>query len=135
MRISDWSSDVCSSDLIDGLPRDIKLRDVKKVGIIGAGTMGGGIMMNFLAKGFACTIVEMQQDALDRGLGIVRKNYDASAAKGRFKPEQVDQMMGLITPSLELDALADCDLIIEAIYENMDVKKEIFGKQIGRAHV
>ncbi|MBB5704947.1 3-hydroxyacyl-CoA dehydrogenase NAD-binding domain-containing protein [Sphingopyxis panaciterrulae] len=113
---------------IDGLPKDIKLRDVKKVGIIGAGTMGGGIMMNFLQKGFACTIVETQQEALDRGLGVVRKNYDASAAKGRFKPEQVDQMMSLITPSLELDALADCDLIIEAVYENMDVKKEIFGK-------
>ncbi|PKP99590.1 MAG: 3-hydroxyacyl-CoA dehydrogenase [Alphaproteobacteria bacterium HGW-Alphaproteobacteria-13] len=113
---------------IDGLPRDTKLRDVKKVGIIGAGTMGGGIMMNFLAKGFPCTIVEMQQEALDRGLGVIRKNYDASAAKGRFKPEQVDQMMGLITPALELEALADCDLIIEAVYENMDVKKEIFGK-------
>ncbi|UNK80177.1 3-hydroxyacyl-CoA dehydrogenase NAD-binding domain-containing protein [Sphingopyxis granuli] len=113
---------------IDGLPKDIKLRDVKKVGIIGAGTMGGGIMMNFLQKGFPCTIVEMQQEALDRGLGVVRKNYDASAAKGRFKPEQVDQMMGLITPALELEALADCDLIIEAVYENMDVKKEIFGK-------
>src|SRR5690606_37939689 len=76
----------------------------------------------------ACTIVEMQQEALDRGLGVIRKNYDASAAKGRFKPEQVDQMMGLLTPSLDLDALADCDLIIEAVYENMDVKKEIFGK-------
>ncbi|WP_374397837.1 3-hydroxyacyl-CoA dehydrogenase NAD-binding domain-containing protein [Sphingopyxis sp.] len=113
---------------IDGLPKDIRLRDVKKVGIIGAGTMGGGIMMNFLQKGVPCTIVEMQQDALDRGLGVIRKNYDASAAKGRFKPEQVDQMMGLITPSLDLEALADCDLIIEAVYEDMGVKKEIFGK-------
>ncbi|MBN8842405.1 MAG: enoyl-CoA hydratase/isomerase family protein [Sphingomonadales bacterium] len=113
---------------IDGLPKDIKLRDIKRVGIIGAGTMGGGIMMNFLQKGIACTIVEMQQEALDRGLGVIRKNYDASAAKGRFKPEQVDQMMGLITPSLNLDALADCDLIIEAVYEDMGVKKEIFGK-------
>lgn len=113
---------------IDGLPKDTQLRDVKKVGIIGAGTMGGGIMMNFLQKGIPCTIVEMQQDALDRGLGVVRKNYDASAAKGRFKPEQVEAMMGLITPSLSLDDLADCDLIIEAVYENMDVKKDIFGK-------
>ena len=113
---------------IDGLPKDTKLRDVKKVGVIGAGTMGGGISMNFLQKGFPCTIVEMQQEALDRGLGVVRKNYEASAAKGRFKPEQVEQMMGLITPALELEALADCDLIIEAVYENMDVKKEIFGK-------
>ncbi|BBB13321.1 3-hydroxyacyl-CoA dehydrogenase NAD-binding domain-containing protein [Sphingopyxis sp. FD7] len=113
---------------IDGLPKDTQLRDIKKVGIIGAGTMGGGIMMNFLQKGIPCTIVEMAQDALDRGLGVVRKNYDASAAKGRFTPEQVDAMMGLITPSLSLDDLADCDLIIEAVYENMDVKKDIFGK-------
>jgi len=113
---------------IDGLPKDTQLRDIKKVGVIGAGTMGGGISMNFLQKGIPVTIVEMAQDALDRGVGVVRKNYDASAAKGRFKPEQVDQMMGLLTPSLSLDDLADCDLIIEAVYENMDVKKDIFGK-------
>ena len=113
---------------IDGLPKDTALRDVKKVGVIGAGTMGGGISMNFLQKGIPVTIVEMAEDALDRGVGVIRKNYDASAAKGRFKPEQVDQMMGILTPSLSLDDLADCDLIIEAVYENMDVKKDIFGK-------
>jgi 3-hydroxyacyl-CoA dehydrogenase len=113
---------------IDGLPKDTQLRDVKKVGVIGAGTMGGGISMNFLQKGIPVTIVEMAQDALDRGVGVIRKNYDASAAKGRFKPEQIDQMMGILTPSLSLDDLADCDLIIEAVYENMDVKKDIFGK-------
>jgi 3-hydroxyacyl-CoA dehydrogenase len=113
---------------IDGLPKDLKLRDIKKVGVIGAGTMGGGISMNFLQKGIPVTIVEMAQDALDRGVGVIRKNYDASAAKGRFKPEQVEQMMGLLTPTLGLESLADCDLIIEAVYENMDVKKEIFGK-------
>ncbi|MBU0825262.1 MAG: enoyl-CoA hydratase/isomerase family protein [Alphaproteobacteria bacterium] len=113
---------------IDGLPKDTQLRDIKKVGVIGAGTMGGGISMNFLQKGIPVTIVEMQQDALDRGVGVIRKNYDASAAKGRFKPEQVEQMMGILTPTLSLDDLADCDLIIEAVYENMDVKKDIFGK-------
>ncbi|HEV7314321.1 3-hydroxyacyl-CoA dehydrogenase NAD-binding domain-containing protein [Sphingopyxis sp.] len=113
---------------IDGLPKDTQLRDIKKVGVIGAGTMGGGISMNFLQKGIPVTIVEMAEDALDRGVGVIRKNYDASAAKGRFKPEQVDQMMGILTPSLSLDDLADCDLIIEAVYENMDVKKDIFGK-------
>jgi 3-hydroxyacyl-CoA dehydrogenase len=113
---------------IDGLPKDTALRDVKKVGVIGAGTMGGGISMNFLAKGIPVTIVEMQQEALDRGTGVIRKNYEASAAKGRFKPEQVEQMMGILTPTLNLDDLADCDLIIEAVYENMDVKKNIFGK-------
>src|SRR3546814_499828 len=90
--------------------------------------MGGGISMNFLQKGIPVTIVEMEQEALDRGVGVIRKNYDASAAKGRFKPKQVDQMMGLLTPTLNLGDLADCDLIIEAVYENMDVKKDIFSK-------
>ena len=113
---------------IDGLPKDTKLRDIKKVGVIGAGTMGGGISMNFLQKGIPVTIVETAQEALDRGVGVIRKNYDASAAKGRFKPEQVDQMIGLLTPTLKLEDLADCDLIIEAVYEDMGVKKEIFGK-------
>ncbi|GAO40321.1 putative fatty acid oxidation complex alpha subunit [Sphingomonas changbaiensis NBRC 104936] len=111
---------------IDGIPEDIQLRPIKKVGVIGAGTMGGGISMNFLQAGIPVTIVEAAQENLDRGTGLIRKNYDASAAKGRFKPEQVDQMMGLLTPTLELEALADCDLIIEAIFENMDVKKEMF---------
>jgi 3-hydroxyacyl-CoA dehydrogenase len=113
---------------IDGLPKDTQLRDVKSVGVIGAGTMGGGITMNFLSKGIPVTIVETAQDALDRGVGIIRKNYEASAAKGRFTQEQVEGMMGLLTPSLSLDDLAGCDLIIEAIYENMDVKKQVFGK-------
>ena len=113
---------------IDGLAKDIKLRDIKKVGVIGAGTMGGGISMNFLAAGIPVTIVEMAQDALDRGVGVIRKNYENSAKKGRFTTEKVEQMMGLLTPSLSMNDLADCDLVIEAVYENMDVKKEVFGK-------
>ncbi|MGL5837993.1 MAG: 3-hydroxyacyl-CoA dehydrogenase NAD-binding domain-containing protein [Sphingorhabdus sp.] len=113
---------------IDGLAKDIALRDIKKVGVIGAGTMGGGISMNFLAKGIPVTIVEMVQENLDRGVGVIRKNYEASAAKGRFTTEQVEGMMGLLTPTLSLDDLADCDLVIEALYESMDVKKEVFGK-------
>ena len=113
---------------IDGLSKDIPLRDIKKVGVIGAGTMGGGISMNFLSKGIPVTIVEMVQENLDRGVGVIRKNYENSAAKGRFSSEQVEEMMGLLTPSLTLDDLADCDLVIEAVYESMDVKKEVFGK-------
>ncbi len=113
---------------IDGLPKDIQLRDIKKVGVIGAGTMGGGISMNFLQAGIAVTIVETAKEALDRGVGVIRKNYEASAAKGRFTTEKVEKMMGLLTPSLDMADLADCDLIIEAVYENMDVKKEVFGK-------
>ncbi|MBA2921127.1 3-hydroxyacyl-CoA dehydrogenase [Sphingomonas sp. MAH-20] len=113
---------------IDGIPEDIQLRPNKKVGVIGAGTMGGGISMNFLQAGIPVTIVEAAQENLDRGTATIRKNYDASAAKGRFKPEQVEAFMGALTPTLDLEALADCDLIIEAIFENMDVKKEMFAR-------
>jgi 3-hydroxyacyl-CoA dehydrogenase len=113
---------------IDGLPKDQPQRNIKSVGVIGAGTMGGGISMNFLSKGIPVTIVEMTQEALDRGVGVIRKNYEASAAKGRFTAAQVETMMGALTPSLRLDDLANCDLVIEAVYENMDVKKDIFGK-------
>lgn len=113
---------------IDGLSKDLLLRDVRKVGVIGAGTMGGGISMNFLSKGIPVTIVEMVQENLDRGVGVIRKNYENSAAKGRFTNEQVEKMMSLLTPSLHLEDLADCDLVIEAVYESMDVKKEVFGK-------
>ncbi len=113
---------------IDGLAKDLPLRDIKRVGVIGAGTMGGGISMNFLAKGIPVTIVEMVQENLDRGVGVIRKNYEASAAKGRFTADQVEAMMAALTPTLSLDDLADCDLVIEAVYESMDVKKEVFGK-------
>jgi 3-hydroxyacyl-CoA dehydrogenase len=113
---------------IDGLPEDTRPRDIKRVGVIGAGTMGGGISMNFLSAGIPVTIVEMQQEALDRGTGVMRKNYEATAAKGRMTGEQVEQAMGLLKPTLSLEDLADCDLIIEAVFENMDVKKEVFGK-------
>jgi len=113
---------------IDGIPADIQLRDIKRVGVIGAGTMGGGISMNFLSAGIPVTIVEMGQEALDRGTGVMRKNYEASAAKGRMKPEQVEAAMGALNPTLDFGALAECDLIIEAVYENMDVKKDIFGR-------
>ncbi|HEY0312431.1 MAG TPA: 3-hydroxyacyl-CoA dehydrogenase NAD-binding domain-containing protein, partial [Allosphingosinicella sp.] len=113
---------------IDGLPEDTQPRAINRVGVIGAGTMGGGISMNFLSAGIPVTIVETQQEALDRGTAVMRKNYEATAAKGRMTAEQVEQAMGLLTPTLGLDALADCDLIIEAVFENMDVKKEVFGK-------
>src|SRR3954464_4333604 len=113
---------------IEGLPEGTVPRDVKRVGVIGAGTMGGGISMNFLSAGIPVTIVEMGQEALDRGTGVMRKNYEASGSKGRMTTEQVEKAMGLLKPTLDFDALADCDLIIEAVYENMDVKKEVFGR-------
>ena len=113
---------------IEGLPEDTRPRPIQKVGVIGAGTMGGGISMNFLSAGIPVTIVEMGQEALDRGTGLVRKNYEATAAKGKLTVEQVSKAMGLLTPTLDFSALADCDLIIEAVYENMDVKKDVFGR-------
>src|SRR5947209_7571093 len=111
---------------IEGLAEDVKSRDIKRVGVIGAGTMGGGISMNFLSAGIPVTIVEMGQEALDRGTGVMRKNYEASAAKAKLTEEQVSHAMGLLTPTLDFSALAGCDLIIEAVYEDIDVKKDVF---------
>src|SRR4029434_5607607 len=90
---------------IENIPEDTQPRTVKKVGVIGAGTMGGGISMNFLSAGIPVTIVEMTQDALDRGTGIMRKNYEATAAKGRITGEQVEGAMGLLKPTLALEDL------------------------------
>jgi len=113
---------------IEGLPEGTTPRDIKRVGVIGAGTMGGGISMNFLSAGIPVTIIEMQQEALDRGTGTMRKNYEATAAKGRMTGEQVEGAMGLLNPTLDFNALSECDLIIEAVFETMEVKKEVFGR-------
>jgi 3-hydroxyacyl-CoA dehydrogenase len=113
---------------IEGLPEGTEPRPIRKVGVIGAGTMGGGISMNFLSAGIPVTILEMSQDALDRGTGVMLRNYEASAAKGKLTAEQVGKAMGLLEPALDFRELADCDLVIEAVYENMDVKKEVFAK-------
>jgi len=117
-----------AANKIDDLDSKTAPIDIKKVGVIGAGTMGGGIAMNFLSAGIPVTILEMQQDALDRGTGVIRKNYERSAARGRMKPGQVDQAMGLLSTTLDYADLADCDLVIEAVYESMDVKIDVFGK-------
>ncbi len=110
------------------VPKETPIIPVNKVGIIGAGTMGGGIAMNFLTTGIPVTIVETKQEALDRGIATIRKNYENSAKKGRFSMEEVEKRMGLLTGSLDMNDLADCDLVIEAVFENMDVKKEVFAK-------
>ncbi|RZV36132.1 MAG: 3-hydroxyacyl-CoA dehydrogenase [Sphingomonadaceae bacterium] len=117
-----------AANKIDDIDPATPLIDIQKVGVIGAGTMGGGIAMNFLSAGIPVTILEMEQAALDRGTGVIAKNYERTAAKGRMKPEQVEQAMGLLTGTLDYADLADCDLVIEAVYESMEVKKEVFGK-------
>jgi 3-hydroxyacyl-CoA dehydrogenase len=110
------------------VPADTPTIPVNTVGIIGAGTMGGGIAMNFLNAGIPVTIVETKQEALDRGLRTVRGNYENTAKKGRISIDDVEKRMALLKGSLALEALAQCDLVIEAIFENMDVKKAVFGK-------
>jgi 3-hydroxyacyl-CoA dehydrogenase len=103
----------------------IALRDIRSVGIVGAGTMGGGIAMNFANAGIPTVIVETSVAALERGLNLVRGNYEASAAKGRLTAEQVAQRMALLQGSLDYSDLAGCDLVIEAVFENMDIKKQV----------
>src|SRR5271168_4356962 len=107
---------------------DTQTLPIRKVGVIGAGTMGGGISMNFLNAGIPVTIVETTKEALDRGLGTIRRNYESTTKKGRTTQADVETRMELLDPGLNLDALSDCDLIIEAVFENMEIKKEIFGK-------
>jgi 3-hydroxyacyl-CoA dehydrogenase len=110
---------------IPDVPDDTPVRPIKKVGVLGAGTMGGGIAMNFLNVGIPVTIVELKQEALDRGLATIRKNYERS--RGAV-PEQTEQRMSLLTGSLTMDDFADCDLVIEAVFERMDIKKDVFAK-------
>lgn len=117
-----------AANKIDDVPADTPLIPIKRVGVIGAGTMGGGIAMNFLSAGIPVTILEMKQEALDRGTSVMRKNYENTARRGRMTDDQVDRAMGLLTPTLDYADLAGCDLVIEAVYESMDVKKDVFGK-------
>ena len=113
---------------VPDVPDDTPLIPVKSVGIIGAGTMGGGIAMNFANVGIAVTIVEVQKEALERGLKVIRSNYERTASRGGITAAQVEERMALITGSLAMIALATVDLVIEAVFERMDVKKEIFTK-------
>ena len=94
--------------------------------MLGAGTMGGGIAMNFANVGIPVTIVERNQEALDKGLAVVRKNYERSASRGSIPPEAVEQRMALITGSTDKADFADCDIVIEAVFEDMELKQSIF---------
>lgn len=105
---------------------DITPRTIVKVGVVGAGTMGGGISMNFLNAGLPVTILESQPEALERGLATIRKNYEASAKKGKLSAAQVEQRMHLLTPTLSYADLADADLIVEAVFEDYSVKQAVF---------
>jgi 3-hydroxyacyl-CoA dehydrogenase len=113
---------------IPDIPDDTPTRKIAKVGVIGAGTMGGGITMNFLNAGIPVTILEMKQEALDKGVGIIRKNYENSMKKGKLSQEKLDQRMGLLGTTLSYDDFKDCDLIIEAVFEDIGVKEAVFKK-------
>ena len=118
---------------IPDIPADTPTIPISSVGVIGAGTMGGGIAMNFLNAGIPVTLVELKQEALDRGISVIRKNYEATAKKGRITQADVDKRMALINPALDLNALASVDLVIEAVFESMPIKKDIFTKLDGIA--
>jgi 3-hydroxyacyl-CoA dehydrogenase len=118
---------------IPDVPADTPPKDVKKAAVIGAGTMGGGIAMNFANAGIPVTVIEMAQEALDRGLGIVRRNYEATAARGRLTPADVEKRMGLIHGTTDWNAVRDADIVIEAVFEEMPIKKEVFAKLDGLA--
>lgn len=111
---------------IPDVPEDTPQRKIEKVGVIGAGTMGGGITMNFLNAGIPVTMLEMKQEALDRGVATIRKNYEAQVKKGKLKQDKYEQRMSLLKTSLSYDDLKDADLIIEAVFEEMGVKQKVF---------
>ncbi|WP_395454291.1 3-hydroxyacyl-CoA dehydrogenase NAD-binding domain-containing protein [Acidovorax delafieldii] len=111
---------------IPDVASDTPKRDIKLVGVIGAGTMGGGISMNFLNAGIPVKILEMKQEALDRGVATIKKNYEAQVKKGKLKQDKYDQRMALLSTTLSYDDLKDCDLIIEAVFEEMGVKETVF---------
>lgn len=112
---------------VAGLSKTAQVRDIKKVAVIGAGTMGGGIAMNFANVGIPVVMLEMKQEALDKGLAIIERNYQNSAKKGKLTQQQVDERMALLSGTTEYDDLHDVDLVIEAVFEKMSVKKEVFG--------
>ena len=111
---------------ISDVPKDTKVKDIKKAGIIGSGTMGGGIAMCFANAGIPVHIIDQDQDNLTRGVSVIEKNYDFMVGRGKLTPEQKDIVFGLVTSSLDYKDISDCDIVIEAVYENLDLKHEIF---------
>ena len=116
---------------IPDVPADTPLRAINSVAVIGAGTMGGGISMNFLNAGIPVVMLEMKQDALDRGVATIRKNYESQVKKGKLKQDKYDQRMSLLSTTLSYDALKDADMVIEAVFEEIGVKEAVF-KELDR---
>jgi 3-hydroxyacyl-CoA dehydrogenase len=113
---------------IADVPDDTPQRKIARVAVIGAGTMGGGIAMNFLNAGIPVTLLEMKQEALDRGIATIRKNYEAQVKKGKLKQDKYDERIGLLKTTLAYEEIQDADLVIEAVFEEMGVKQQVFEK-------
>jgi 3-hydroxyacyl-CoA dehydrogenase len=113
---------------IPDVPEETPKRPIKSAAVIGAGTMGGGIAMNFANAGIPVVVLEVNQEALDKGLDTVRRNYESSLKKGRLTPEKFDQRMGLILGTLSYDRIKDADIVIEAVFEEMSIKETVFRK-------
>ncbi|TXL67103.1 3-hydroxyacyl-CoA dehydrogenase NAD-binding domain-containing protein [Zeimonas arvi] len=113
---------------VPDVPADTPLRAIKSAAVIGAGTMGGGIAMNFVNAGIPVKLLEMKQEALDRGLATIRKNYENSARKGRMTMDDVEKRMSLIAPTLSYDDIGQADIVVEAVFEDMPVKEQVFRK-------
>jgi 3-hydroxyacyl-CoA dehydrogenase len=118
---------------IPDLPKDTPIKKIEKAAVIGCGTMGGGISMSFVNVGIPVTVLEMDGEALDRGLGVIKRNYDIQVSRGRMTEAEVDERMSLLTGTTNYEDLGDADVIVEAVYENLDLKCEIFGKLDGVA--
>ena len=116
---------------IADVPADTPQRSIQSIAIIGAGTMGGGIAMNFLNAGLPVKMLEMKQDALDRGIATIRKNYEAQVKKGKLKQDKYEQRMSLLSTTLSYDDLKAADMVIEAVFEEMGVKEKVF-KELDR---
>ncbi len=116
---------------IPDVPEDTPQRAIKSIAVIGAGTMGGGIAMNFLNAGIAVKMLEMKQEALERGVATIRKNYESQVKKGKLKQDKYEQRMSLLTTTLSYDDLKDADMVIEAVFEEMGVKEAVF-KELDR---
>jgi len=113
---------------IKDVPADTPVRAIERVAVIGAGTMGGGIAMNFLNAGIPVVLLEMKQEALDRGIATIRKNYENTVRKGKLSADKMEQRMAMLTPTLSYDDIGNCDLVIEAVFEDIGVKEQVFRK-------
>ena len=113
---------------IPDVPRETPTKNIKTASLLGAGTMGGGIAMNFVNVGIPVTLLEVTQEALDRGLEIIRNNYANTVKKGRLSQTEMDKRLALITPTLSYDDISGTDIVVEAVFEEMDIKKEVFRK-------